>query len=198
MPSQPDNDAPIAQLMAERGRNGLDSRHGFALRTRHPGAEGATVSRIDHTFRGVRIFGSESVVVTGPNGSIVSETVAERRPGLNQGDFDVAPALPSKDAIDAALAGLALNGAPIDPPAAELIIYPLMQQIRVAYAVGKAEADLNASDLEEAVSGYRLAWLVTTRMSSGSAPQFHNTIVSAADGQLLAQWSVLQSAAQSA
>jgi Zn-dependent metalloprotease len=65
--------------------------------------------------------------------------------------------------------------------------------VRVASAVNKAEADLNATDLEPVVTGYQLAWLVHTRMSTGNTPRFHDTIVSARDGSVLRQWSMVQS-----
>ena len=89
MQSQQDNASLIAQLDSQRGKHGLDSRHDFVLAKQHPGAEGTTISRADHTFKGVRIFSSESVVVSGPHGSIISESIADRRSGLNQNDINV-------------------------------------------------------------------------------------------------------------
>jgi hypothetical protein len=87
---------------------------------------------------------------------------------------------------------LAPDGEHVAPPSAELVIYPVVGQVRVATAAGKAEADLNATDLEPAVSGYQLAWLVHTRMRIGNTPRYHDTIVSAGDGSVLEQWSMLQ------
>jgi len=190
--SPQENASLIGQLMSQRGKYGLDSRHGFILAKQHPGVDGTAVSRADHTFKGVRVFGSESVVVTGPHGSIISESVAERRFGLGQKDVNVAPGISAKAAIDGVVKSVAPNGVPVEPPSAELIIYPVIKEVRIAAAVNKAEADLNASDLESVVDSYQLAYLVRTRMANGNKPVFHDTIVSAADGSVIDQWSMLQ------
>ena len=190
--SPQENASLIGQLMSQRGKYGLDSRHGFTLAKQHPGVDGTVISRADHTFKGVRVFGSESVVVTGPHNSIVSESVADRRSGLGRKDVNVAPGISARVAIDGVVKSVAANGAPIDPPSAELIIYPLMKEVRIAAAVNKAEADLNATDLESVVDSYQLAYLVRTRMANGNKPVFHDTIVSAADGSVIDQWSMLQ------
>jgi Zn-dependent metalloprotease len=196
--SPQDNASLIAQLMSQRGKYGLDSRHGFTLAKQHPGADGTVISRADHTFRGVRVFGSESVVVTGPHGSIISESVADRRSALDQKDINVNPGLSAKAAIDLVVKSVVAGRAPIDPPFAivppfaELIIYPVMKEVRIASAVNKAEADLNATDLESVVDSYKLAYLVHTRMVSGNKPVFHDTVVSAIDGSVIDQWSMLQ------
>jgi Zn-dependent metalloprotease len=190
--SQQDNASLIAQLNSQRGKHGLDSRHGFALGNQHPGTEGTTISRADHTFKGVRVFSSESVVVSGPHGSIISESVADRRSGLNQNDVNVTPSISAKSAIDSVVRAVAPAGKPIDPPSAELIIFPVMKTVRAAGAAGKAEADLNALDLEDVVDSYQLAFLVHTRMVVGNKPVFHDTIVSARDGSVLEQWNMVQ------
>jgi Zn-dependent metalloprotease len=190
--SPQDNASLIGQLMSQRGKYGLDSRHGFTLAKQHPGVEGTTISRADHTFKGVRVFGSESVVVTGPHGSIISESVADRRSGLGQKDINVAPGLSAKAAIDGVVRAVSPNGTHIDPPSAELIIYPVTREVRIASAVNKAEADLNATDLETVVDGYKLAYLVHTRLANGNKPVFHDTVVSAADGSVIDQWNMVQ------
>ncbi len=245
--SQQDNASLLGQLHAQRGGHGLDSRHGFKLANQHPGVQGTMITRADHTFKGVRVFQSESIVVTGPHGSIISESIADRRSGLNKGDMSVAPAISDKEAIAGVLRSLAakppvikdppvlltggpvikdppvlltggpvikdppvlLTGGPVikdppvlltldpplvalDPPSAELIIYPVVRSVRVASAANKAEADLNAVDLEDVVTGYQLAYLVHTRMAKGKNPVYHDTIVSAKDGSVIEQWSAVQ------
>jgi Zn-dependent metalloprotease len=190
--SSQDNASLIGQLMSQRGKYGLDSRHGFTLAKQHPGVDGTVISRADHSFKGVRVFGSESVVVTGPHGSIISESVADRRAGLSQKDVNVAPGISAKAAIDVVVERTAPKGKGIEPPFAELIIYPVMKEVRIPSAVNKAEADLNATDLESVVDSYQLAYLVHTRMISRNKPVFHDTVVSAADGSVIDQWSMVQ------
>jgi len=182
----------ISTLNGERGKFGLDTDHGYSIASQHPGAEGRAISRMNHTYKGVRIFESESVIVTDKGGNIVSEAQSDRRNGLSAKRFNVKPAISGSDAISKAKKTLA-SGADIDPPSAELIIFPVMKTVRVAGAEKKAEADLNALDVEDVVDHHELAYLVKTRMSKGQEAVFHNTIVSAKDGSVLDQWNMVQS-----
>jgi Zn-dependent metalloprotease len=198
----------VAQLEARRAQHGLDARHGFTVLVQHPGMQGTQVARVAHTWKGVPIFGSESVVVLDPNGRIQSESSSERRAGLGKGpgtssgtaaaaggpaaDFSVVPAISSKQAIDKALASIGTDARHATPPSAELIIYPVMRLDRTAAARDKQEYELNAVDVEEVVDHYELAYLVHTRMHVGDRPVYHDTVVSARDGSILDQWNMLQ------
>lgn len=192
----------IARLAAQRASHGLDADHHFALRNEHPGMEGTRVTRADHTYKGVRVFGSESVVVTNGAGEIVSESISERRSGLGRGesnkaggaaaDFNVVPAISAKTAMDTVVSALSPSGVHVVPPRAELIIYPVMVEERTPAAANKAEEELNALDLQELVERYELAYLVHTRMTEGDKPVFYDTVVSARDGGILSQWSMWQ------
>jgi len=199
--------ALLAQLEARRAGWGLDARHGFAIVAQHPGLQGTQVARVAHTFKGVRVFGSESVVVIDAGGQIRSESASERRLGLTRtnsvgaiapaatapgSDFSVVPAISPKAAIDAALASLGADARHVAPPSAELIIYPAMRTDRLAGARDKPEQELNALDVEEVVDHYDLAYLVHTRMQRGDKPVYHDTVVSAHDGRILDQWNMLQ------
>jgi Zn-dependent metalloprotease len=185
----------INALSAQRGRNGLGSEHGFAMAAQHPGVDGTTISRVHHTYKGVRVFGSESVVVTGSRGEIMSESLADRRSPLGRGPgVGVIPAISSTHAIGQAVASV-VRGADIDPPRAELLLYPVMRDVRVATAANKAEGELNATDVEEVVDHYELAYLVSTRKANGNTPVFHDTVVNARTGAIIDQWSMLQTVA---
>ncbi|TFW35672.1 M4 family metallopeptidase [Massilia horti] len=194
--------AVLAQLQARRAANGLGASHGYMITVQHPGMQGTQVVRAAHTYKGVRVFGSESVVVLDKAGHIVSESDSHRRDFLGKGgaknmgapaiDFSVKPAISSKTAIDAAIATVGSNSTHISPPNAELIIYPLMRSERLPSAAGKPEAELNALDLQEVVDSYELAYLVHTRMVKGDQPVYFDTVVSARDGHLIDQWSMLQ------
>ena len=198
--------ALLAQLEARRAERGLDARHGFAIVAQHPGPQGTQVARVAHTYKGVRVFGSESVLVLDGGGRIRSESASERRLGLSHAnsagmvaanagpgsDFSVVPVISSKAAIDAALASLGPEARHVAPPNAELIIYPVMRTERVQGAVDKPEQELNALDVQEVVDHYELAYLVHTRMHVGEKPLYHDTVVSARDGRILDQWNMLQ------
>ncbi|MFC6519928.1 M4 family metallopeptidase [Undibacterium arcticum] len=188
--------------MSQRGNHGLVADHGFVVASEHPGVVGTKIHRVNHTFKNVRVWSSESVVVTNDAGSIVSESISERRQGLGLGlgqsfagkagtDIDVNPRISGKQATDLVVSKLAPTGTHIVPPKAELIIYPVMKTVRVASAVNKAEAALNAMDLEEVVDHYELAYFVQTRMTSNGRPNLNDSIVSATDGHLIKQWSAM-------
>jgi Zn-dependent metalloprotease len=193
--------ALLAQLDARRAARGQDARHGYAILRQHPGTAGTQVARVAHTFEGVPIFGVDAVLVLDANGKIVSESDAARRAnvvGLDAGpgtDFSVVPTISSKAAIDAALAALAPPPSAARheaPPSAELVIWPAMRTERVPAARDKAEDDLNALDVQDVVDRYELAYLVRTRLVVGAKPAYHDTIVSARDGTILARWTMLQ------
>jgi len=193
------NAALLAQLDARRAARGQDARFGDAIVARHPGAQGTQVARVAHTFKGVPIFGFESVLVLDANGKIVSESDAEQRANFANPDsagpgpdFSVVPAISSKAAIDAALASLGTSARQETPPSAELIIWPAMHTERLPAARDKQEQELNALDVQDVVDHYELAYLVHTRMRVGDRPAYHDTIVSARDGGILAQWNMLQ------
>lgn len=192
----------VAQLAAQLPRHGLDANHGFAVYAAHPGVQGTQVMRVQHTYKGVRVFGSESVVVLDKAGKILSESASDRRAQLGKGsanrlggatrDFSVKPALATKAAIDVAIAKISNSATHLIPPVAELIIYPVMKSERVPTAVNKDEAELNATDLQDVVDRYELAYLVRTRMVQGNKPLYHDTVVSAVDGHIIDQWDMLQ------
>jgi Zn-dependent metalloprotease len=190
--------ALLSQLAARRAARGLDERYGYALVAEHPGTQGTQVARMAHTYKGVRIFGAESVVVTDSAGHILSEIDSDKRAGLAPtapgpgADFNVVPALTARAAIDAVLASLGPTLRAVTPPTAELIIWPVMRTERLPAARDKAEQELNALDVQDVVDHYELAYLVHTRMQAGDKPVYHDTVVAARDGSILAQWNMLQ------
>lgn len=181
-------------------KHALDADHGYAVAKEHPGVAGTKISRVHHTFKGVRVLNSESVVVTDSNGNLLSESVADMRHGLGKSgqglrasakDVDVKPALSDKQVIDIAVKKVAPNGTHMLPPQAELVIFPIVTEKRVASAVNKAEKDLNAMDLESVVTGYELAYVVKTRMLANGRPALYDNYISATDGRILKQVSAM-------
>ena len=197
--------ALVSKLSAHRSMQGLDADHGYVVTSQHPGVEGTTVARASHTYKGVRVFGSESVVLVNAAGQVLNESVSDRRLYLGSGpanklgavtaNFSVRPAITAQAAIAVAVKSTAPKGKPLVAPAAELIVYPIVKTERVPAALSKPESELNAFDVEEVVAGYELAWLVRTRMVVGNQPFYHDTVVSARDGRIINQWSMLQTTA---
>jgi Zn-dependent metalloprotease len=201
--SPQENAALVAKLAATRNKHGLDSDHGFTIVSQHPGVIGTRISRAAHTYKGVKVFESESVVVTNDAGDVVSESISDRRSGLGSGSssagsrakaasLNVTPSLPASTAIDLVVKAVGPNAVHVHAPSAELIIFPIVTSVRVASAANKTDAQLNAMDLVDEVTGYELAYLVRTRMAAGTKPIYYDTVVSATDGHVLKQWKALQ------
>ena len=225
----------VAQLASRDAQRGVAGENSFRVNGQHPGVVGEKITRVQHTFKGLRVFGSEAVVVTNNTGEIVSESVSDRRAGLapntnaasaasaasaakaansaNGADSatgslaakgvevarsvaapvtDVAPALSATDAIAKVVKAVSPSGAHRYAPTAELLIYPVMKSVRVPSAVNKSEAALNATDLEEVVERYVLAYYVQTRMTEDRKPVYFDTIIDAKTGVVVAQWKALQ------
>ncbi|MEN3276177.1 MAG: zinc metalloprotease ZmpA [Massilia sp.] len=205
-PSSQADAALVSKLAQARAAHGLDDNHGFTVSLQHPGVQGTQVMRAAHTYKGLRVFGSESVVVVDASGAIVSESASSRRVHLGRGaanrlgattaDFDVQPAVPAKVAIDAAVAitskGAGAGATHVAPPTAELLIFPVMKMERLPGAAHKLDVELNATDVQEVVDRYELAYLVRIRMQRADRPLYHDTIVSAKDGRVIERWNALQ------
>jgi Zn-dependent metalloprotease len=192
----------LAEANAARGLNG---DHGFVVRAQHPGADGTQVVRLAHTYKGVRVFGSESVIVTDEDGNIVSESVSDRRATLGKSangqggaaphGFDVTPRISRSAAIETAISALKVSGVHVSSPSAELIVYPIIKTERLPGARNKPDADLNALDVRDVVERHELAYLVHTRMLAGRRPVYYDTVVGAISGRVLSSWNMLQTVA---
>jgi Zn-dependent metalloprotease len=198
--------ALVARLAAANDKRGLDRDHGFVVAAQHPGVAGTRITRLQHTYKGVRVFQSETVLVTNDAGKIVSESVADRRAGLGFGassiaiggayaSFSVRASITPSRAVEMAVASIFPAGVQSAKPGVELIVFPTLATVRVAAAANKIDSDLNALDVEQRVTGYELAYLVQTRMlAGGSQPIYYDTVVSATDGHVLKQWKALKTA----
>ena len=68
--------AVLTQLMAQRQAKGLDGDHNYRLTSHHPGANGTQILRAAHTWKGLRVFGSDSVVVLDKSAKVLSESAS--------------------------------------------------------------------------------------------------------------------------
>jgi Zn-dependent metalloprotease len=197
-PSPQESAGLVSKLTALERSRGIPSDHSFRISGQHPGVAGHKITRAQHTFKGLRVFGSESVVVTNNAGDIVSSSVSDRRPGLVPSaaatPVDMTPALTSEQAIDVAVRSASPRGVHRWTPSAELLLYPIMKTVRVASAANKPEAELNALDVQEVVERHELAYYVQTRMAQDGKPFYYDTVVNAKTGAIIAQWQALQTA----
>jgi Zn-dependent metalloprotease len=194
----------VAKLAAIDSARGLGADNSFRISSQHPGVVGQKITRAQHTYKGLRVFGSESVVVTDTAGDILSESVSDRRASLAAGGntvaaegaaaplADLTPALSPTDAIALVVKAVAPRGVHRWAPSAELLIYPVMKTVRIASALNKSEAALNALDVEDVVDHYELAYYVQTRMADKGKPVYFDTMVNAKTGTVITQWKSLQ------
>ncbi|MTW10226.1 M4 family peptidase [Pseudoduganella eburnea] len=189
----------VARLDARRAAAGLDQEHGYKVRSQHPGMHGERIVRADHTFNGLRVFGSESVVVTDENGEIVSESASDRRNGLDASRASLAagktPSTTAAFSADEAIR-VAVSRTPGSEhrfkPEAELLIWPVVKTVRTAAAANKAESALNALDVQDVVDHYELAYLVKTKMVKDGRATARDTVINAQTGAVIKQWDSLQ------
>jgi len=189
----------VSRLDARRAAAGLDNEHGYKVRGQHPGVHGERIIRADHTFQGLRVFGSESVVVTDESGEIVSESASDRRNGLDASRSSLAagktPSTSAAFSADEAIR-IAVSRTPGSEhrfkPEAELLIWPVMKTVRTEAAANKAESALNALDVQEVVDHYELAYLVKTRMNKDGRAIARDTVINAQTGAVIKQWNALQ------
>ena len=195
-PSPQESAGQVSKLTALERSRGIPADYSFRISGQHPGVVGQKITRAQHTYKGLRVFGSESVVVTNNAGDIVSSSVSDRRPGLVPSaaatPVEMTPALTSEQAIDVAVRSVSPRGVHRWTPSAELLLYPIMKTVRVASAANKPEAELNALDVQDVVERHELAYYVRTRMAQDGKPFFYDTVVNAKTGAIIAQWQALQ------
>src|SRR5471030_1115581 len=192
-----DSSGLVAQLAAMDAARGVPPDLSFRISSLHPGVVGQKIVRAQHTYKGLRVFGSESVVVANAAGQIVSVSSAVRRGQLATGlaptsISDMVPTLSANDAITVAANSIAPRGTNRWPPSAELLIYPVMKTVRLPSAANKPESELNALDVEEVVDSYQLAYYVKLRMAEDGKPVYYDTVVDAMTDVIIAQWQALK------
>jgi Zn-dependent metalloprotease len=204
-----DSASLVARLNALDAHPGIDASYSFRISSQHPGVVGQKITRAQHTYKGLRVFGSESVVVTNAAGEILSVSASDRRPGLQPQattpggvapppppaaplPADLTPSLNSEAAIAAAVQAIAAGASHRWPPSAELLIYPLMKTTRTAAAANKPDNQLNALDIVEVVDRYALAWLVQLRMALDGKLVYYDVVIDAKSGAVIAKWPALQ------
>jgi Zn-dependent metalloprotease len=195
----------VARLKALDTRPGLNADHSFRVSSQHPGVAGQKITRAQHTYKGLRVLGSESVVVTNAAGEIVSVSTSDRRPGLAPSAVtpggtpavaatlaDMRPAISGDEAIRVAVQAIAPLGAHRWTPSAELLVYPVMKSVRAPSAAAKPEARLNALDVQEVVERYALAYLVKLRMAQDGKLVYYDFIIDARSATIITHWPALQ------
>jgi Zn-dependent metalloprotease len=179
-------------LLAARSSLGLDADHGFQARSIFSDELLQTHVHYGQTYRGVKVWGGDTVVHLAADGSLRSVT------GDLKANIDLAtvPSLSKADALSLAHRSLSPRGSYASAPTAELVVYPnVTERVKPSTLRGPG-GELNAVDLERVVTGYTLAYHVHTEVENGATETAHTDyLINAHTGVVLQQWSTLQTAA---
>ena len=178
-------------LQAAKGAMGLGADHVLLERASMTDESGATHTRYDHFFRGVRVF----------EGDVVSHHAAGGRAlvsGFSHRDIraDVNPTLKASDALAIAHERIRPMGPYVRAPEAELVLVPNVVERVSATPMRGPGGELTATDIEQTITGYTLAYQVSSALENGAAETRHvEQLIDAKTGSLIKEWSSLQTAA---
>ncbi|HET6331029.1 MAG TPA: M4 family metallopeptidase [Holophagaceae bacterium] len=109
-----------ANLLSQKSQLGLGSRDGFATLSAFTNDQGQTIVRLNQTYDGYRVWGTQALAHVLPDGAV--ETLTD---GLKAGiDLQAGPRLSGQQAIEAALRNLAPKGPMPVAPEVERVVFP--------------------------------------------------------------------------
>ena len=156
-----------AHLLSQRSQLGLSSRENFRPANTFTNGAGKTIVRMDHTYDGFRVFGSQAIV------HVNGESHLTTLPRFLQTGIQVAgePALGPDQAVGIALAALDAQTPLKDAPKVERIVFPAKflggLAMRPDPTTGKAMLDRTRSVFAKAAAPYSWAYQVKTREVDG-------------------------------
>ncbi len=178
-------------LHGRRAGLGLDSRHSFVLRGARTDEFGETHARFRQHFRGVPVWEGDAVTHTDASGAHKAPTLAV----FQRIEISTEPSLEAAEALAAAHGDLAPQGAYANDPTAELVVVPRTYRALKAGAKAASLEHAAASELEDRVLEYALAWHVHTELENGAEETRHTDyLFNAHTGALIKKWSTLHTA----
>jgi Zn-dependent metalloprotease len=176
------------KLHAQRSELGLDAAHAFQFRTAHTDEFGETHARFKQTYLGVPVWEGEVITHLNASGQY-------REPTLHTFPhifLSVDPALSATEALAATHADLRPKGPYAIEPTAELVVLSEAVPALRPGARAKNLETAKASEIEQQVLRYTLAWHVHTELENGTEETRHvDYMVNAHTGALLKQWDTL-------
>lgn len=175
-----------AHLQGLRTTLGLGIREGLAARAAFTNLQGQTVVRLEHTFDGVRVWGSQAIVRVDPEGGFKDRTQSLRAGVELQGQ----PRLRTEEAVKLIRARFE-GGTPFKAePHAELVVFPSRfvggLASKVDPATGKAVLDRRSVVHAKPASPFVWAYEVRTgRHDTASGPEELDCLIDATTGALL-------------
>jgi zinc metalloprotease ZmpA len=161
---------------------GLDRDHSFVARTSQGDELGETHVRMDQHFKGVKVFGGESIVHL-RNGEVREVTDALHR-GLR---LNTNPSIDASEALASAHRELAPKGAYASDPTAELVVARVERTITRPGRFGE--------DVTRTITSPALVYHVHTELENGAEETAHTDFfIDAHSGEVLKSWSTLHTA----
>ncbi len=176
----------IQRLSADRAALGLDARHSFAAQRTHQDQLGQTHTRFQQTFNGVKIWGGEAITHMDREGAFRAHTLAH----FTNVNVDTTPTLGAPEALALAHRVLAPKGDYAYAPTAELVIFPIHEEIGTNRP---SSIDGDGPSRARNVVRYALAYHVHTQLENGVGETKHTDfMIDAHTGGVLHQWNSLR------
>ena len=170
---------------------GLNSDHGFQVRSVVGDKFGLTHLRFDQTFRGVKVWEGD-VIVELSQDNAPQRIISALKSGI---DVSLVPQLSQAQALGIVHGELRPQGPYAGAPAIELVVYPQMAERERPSRLRGPAGELNAEDLEHFVERYHLAFHIHTELANGALETKHTDyMIDAQSGAVLKEWSTLHTA----
>ncbi len=174
-----------ARLEASKASLGLNADHAFVLRSAQVDDLGMTHASFQQTYKGVKVFGGDIITHTGKLGEFREHTNSLKK-GIT---LNVTPSILADEALATAHRDLAPKGAYAGKPTSELVIFPVMAQVKVG-------AGTDATAYEYQPVRYALAYHVSTTLMNGTGETSQmQYMVDAHTGAILTKWNALETGA---
>ena len=150
-----------------------------------------THTRYEHFFRGVRVWEGDTVAHNSAAGqlSVTGQAMADIQ-------VNTIPKLAATDALAKAHATIKPRGNYAYEPTAELVVYPqVVRQVKANPMRGPG-GELTATDLEDVITGHKLAYHTHSALENGTEETRHvDYLIDAQTGEVLKEWSTLETTA---
>lgn len=179
-------EASVEHLLSRRGDFGLDAMGAVRPTRVHTDALGQTHTHLQQFYRGVKVWGGEAIAHMDRNGRHLPVT-SSLKAGIR---LNATPSLRGDEALLLVHRDLAPSGAYASAPSAELVVYPVMDQVH-------ARGGQDATAYDRRVVRYALAYHVHTDLKNGAAETRETDyMIDAHTGATLKKWSSLETAAE--
>jgi len=178
-------------LHGRRADLGMDHRTTFVYRKGRTDEVGETHARFHQHYQGVRVWQGDAITHTDAKGAHKAPTLAV----FSHIDINTNPSIQASEALATAHGDLMPKGPYANDPTAELVVLPHTYRALKAGAKAASLEHAKASEIEDRVLEYQLAWHVHTELENGPEETKHvDYLISAHSGAILKSWNTLHTA----